>query len=70
MKFDKFTVCVMWKENDILINKISFPSIITLEKPYLFKPSMIALPIVIRASPLDILDTVHKNIIEDVDKLI
>ena len=59
----------MWKKNDILINKISVPSIIILEKSYLFKPCMIELPIVIRVSPLDTLDTAHKNIKEEIDEL-
>ena len=69
MKFDNFTVCVMWKKNDILINKSFFPSIFTLEKAHLFKTSMIVLPIVIGVSPLDFLDTVDKDITEDVDKI-
>ena len=50
MKFDYFTVCVIWKKKDLLINKISIPSTITIEKPHLFKPCMIELPIVIRVS--------------------
>ena len=28
-RFDIFSICIMWKENDILINKISVPSTIT-----------------------------------------
>ena len=47
-KFDDFTVCVMWKITDVLISKISIPSTITLEKPHLFKPNMIEIPIVVR----------------------
>ena len=53
----------------MLINKISVPSIITLEKPHLFKPSMIELPIVIRVSCLDFLDTFDRNINNEVDEL-
>ena len=51
----------MWKKNDVLINKISVPSTITLEKPHLFKPCMVELPIVIRVSPFDFLDTFDRN---------
>ena len=40
-------------KNDVLINGISTPSTFTLEKPHLFRPSMIELPIVIRVSALD-----------------
>ena len=59
----------MWKKNDILINKISVPSVFILEKSYLIKPSMIELPKVIRVSPLDFLTTTHKNITEEVDEI-
>ena len=68
-KFGDFTVCVMWKKNDILINKISVPSTITLEKPPLFNPCMVELPIVTRASPLDFLDTFDRNINNEVDEI-
>ena len=60
----------MWKKNDALINKISVPSTITLEKPYLFKSSMIELPIVVRISPLDFLNTFDRNINNEVDEII
>ena len=53
----------------MLINKISVPSTITQEKPHLFKPSMIELPIVIRVSPIDFQDTFDKNITEEVDEI-
>ena len=66
-KFDNFTLCAMWKKNDVLINKISVPSTIRLEKPHLFEPSMIELPIVIRVSPLDFRDTFDRNINNEVD---
>ena len=61
-KFDDFTVCVMRKKNDVLLNKISIPITITLGKPHLFQPSLIELPIVIRVSTLDFLDTFDRNI--------
>ena len=60
----------MWKKNDVLINKISVPSTMTLEEPHLFKPSMIELPIVTRVSPLDFIDTVDKNRTAEVDEII
>ena len=53
----------------MLINKISVPSTITLEKPHLFEPSMIELPIVIRVSPLDLPDTFDRNINNEVDEI-
>ena len=69
-KFDDFTVCVMWKKNDVLINKISIPSTVTLEKPHLFKSSMIELPIVVGVSPLHFLDTFDRNINNEGDEII
>ena len=70
-KFDDFTVCVMWKKTDVLISKISIPSTITLEKPHLFKPNMIELPIVVRVSTLDFLDTVVGSCKKDeVDEIV
>ena len=60
----------MWKKNDVLINRISVPSTITLEKPHLFQPSMIELPIVVGVSPLDFLDTFDRNINIEVIEII
>ena len=60
----------MCKKSDVLINKISVPSTITLEKPHLFKLSMIEVPIVIRVSPLDFLDTFDRNIKNEVDEIV
>ena len=60
-KFDNSTVCVMWKENDALRKKCSVLSAITLEKPFMFKPGMIELPIVVRVSTFQFLDTFDRN---------
>ena len=68
-KFDNFTICFMWKKNDVLINKISVPSTSTLEKPYFFKSSMIELPKVVRVSCLDFLDTFAKSKNNEVDEI-
>ena len=56
----------MWKKIDVLINKISVPSSITLKKPHMFNSSMLELPIVVRVSPLDLLD---RNINNEVDEV-
>ena len=61
-KFNNFSVCVMWKTNDMLENKIYVPSTITLQKPHFFKPIMIELPIKVRVTSLDFLDTFDRNI--------
>ena len=61
--FDNFSVCVMWKKSDVLINKISVPNTILLEKARLFKRSMIELPVVVRVSTPDFIDTFDRIII-------
>ena len=62
-------MCVLWKKNDITITKISIPSIITLQKPHLFKASMIELLTVIRVPPLDFVDTFDRNINNEFDEI-
>ena len=59
----------MWTRNNVLINRISVPSKITLEKPHLFESNMIQLPIVVRVSPLDFVDTFDGNINNEVDEM-
>ena len=59
----------MWKKTDVLINKISIPSTITLQNAHLLQPNMIELPIVVRVSPLDFLDTFDGNINNEVDEI-
>ena len=59
----------MWKKNDVLIKMITVPSTITLRKPYLFRPSMIELPLVIKVSHLDLVHTLGRNINNEVDEI-
>ena len=59
----------MWKKNDMLINKISIPSTNTLQKPHLFQPIMIEIPIEVRVTPLGFLDTFDRNIKDEVDEI-
>ena len=53
----------------MLINRISIPSTITPEKPYLFEPSMIESPIAIRVSQFNFLYTFDRNINNEVDEI-
>ena len=59
----------MWMNNGLVMNKISVLSTFTLEKSHLFKPNMIELPIAVRVSPLDFLDTVDMIINNEVDEI-
>ena len=69
IEFDNFTGCVMSMKIDVLINKISVSSTNTQEKPHLFKSSIIELPIVVRISPLNFLNTFDRNINNEVDQI-
>ena len=64
-KFDNFSVCVMWKKNDININKISIPSILKNRKPHLFEPNKIELPIMLKIPAYDFLDQFKKECVND-----
>ena len=55
----------MWEENDVLIKKTFVSSTITIQKPYLFEPSLIELPIVLRVPAVDFLDTFDRSCIND-----
>ena len=59
----------MWKKKDVLLNKVSVPSTITLEKPHMFKSSMIELPLVVVVSPLDFPDTFDRNRNNEVNEI-
>ena len=64
-KFDDFTVCVMWKKNDLLINKISVPSVTRIRKPHFFEPNMIEIPIMLKVPAYDYLDQFNKECVND-----
>ena len=50
---------------NMLINKISVPSVITLQKPHLLKLSMNELLMIERVQPIVFLDTLISNCIND-----
>ena len=49
-KLKEYTVRIIWKKNEMIINKISIPCSITLRRTHLFKPDMFYLPIYIEVS--------------------
>ena len=49
----------------MVLNKISVPRTVTLQKQHLFKPGMIAVPIVERVPSLDYLDTFDRKCLND-----
>ena len=55
----------MGKKTDVLLNEISLPSTSTPQKQYLFEPSMIELPIVVRVPPVDFLNRCDRSCIND-----
>ena len=64
-KFDDFTVCGKRMNNGLVLNKISVPSTLS------YKQKWNGLPILIRGSSCDFLDTFDKNCInDDVDEIV
>ena len=60
-KFNEFTVTIIWKKNDMIINKISIPRTITLRRTYMFKPDVFKIPIYVKVSEREFLDLVDRN---------
>ena len=44
-KFNKITVMIVWKKNDMIINKISMVRTFALQRTHMFKPDRIEVPI-------------------------
>ena len=68
-KFNEFTVTIIWKKNDMIINRISIPCRITLRRTHMFKPDVFKIPIYVKVSEREFLDIVDRtcanNIISD-----
>ena len=60
-KFNEFTVSIIWKKNDTIINKISIPRTITLQRTHVFKPDMFEIPIYVKVSEREFQDIVDRN---------
>ena len=71
-KFNEFTVRVISKKNDMIINKISVPCTIPFQKRYMFKPIMEEIPTNVEVSSNKFLDIFNRicvyNIIVDEKK--
>ena len=65
-KFNKFTVTIIWKKNDMIINKISILRTITLQRIHMFKPDMFELPIYVKVSECEFLDIVDRNCVYNI----
>ena len=60
-KFNEFTVTIIWKKNDMIIDKISIPRTITLQKTHVFKPRMFEIPIYVKVSEREFVDIVDRK---------
>ena len=49
-KIDQFRIDVIWKTNDVIINKISVPCTITYIQTHIFKPIMEEIPFHVKLS--------------------
>ena len=73
-KFNEFTVTIIWKKNDMIINKISIPCTITLQKTHMFKPDMFEIPIYVKVSEREFLNIVdrycvYNTISDEIDRI-
>ena len=64
-KVDDFTVRVIRKKNDSIINKISVPSIIKLRKLHLFEPGVTELPNILKIPAFDFPDQFNEECVND-----
>ena len=60
-KSNEYTVTILLKKKDMIINKISIPCTITLRRTHMFKPDMFELPIYVEVSKREFLDIVDRN---------
>ena len=60
-KFNEFTVTIIWKRDDMIINKVSVPQTNTLQRTDMFKTIMFEIPIYVRLSECKFLDIIHRN---------
>ena len=60
-KFNKFTITIIWKKNDMIIYKISVPHTITLRRTDMFKPVMFDIPIYVEVSKREFQYIVDEN---------
>ena len=56
-----FLIRIIWKKNDLIINKTSVPRTITLQKTDMFKPDMLEIPIYVEVSKSEFQDIVDRN---------
>ena len=60
----------MWKKTEMVVNRISVPRTITVQKSLLFEPSMFELPAVVRVSQIDFLYIFDRSCINgEVDEI-
>ena len=60
-KFNEIIVRIIWKENDVIKNKISIPCTITMRRTHMFKLDMFEIPIYVQVSKREFLDIVDRN---------
>ena len=65
-KFNKYTITIIWKKNDMIITKISVPRTMTLRRTDVFKPDMFEIPIYVEVSKREFQDIVDRNSIYNI----
>ena len=65
-KFNEFTITNIWKKNETIINKISIPRTITLQKTHMFQPVIFEIPIYVKVSEHEFLNIVDRNCVYNI----
>ena len=60
-KFNEFTATIIWKKNDMSINKISIPRTITLQRTHMFQADMFEIPTYVKVCEPEFLNIVDRN---------
>ena len=65
-KFNEFTVRIIWKKINMIINKITVPCTNTYQKTHPFRPFMFEIPIYVEVSSHEFLDIVNSNCVYNI----
>ena len=65
-KFNEFTVMIIWKKNDMIINKISIPRLITLQRTHILQPDLFEIPIYVKVSEREFPNIVDRNCVYNI----
>ena len=60
-KFNESFITIIWKKNEMIVNKISIPCTITLQRTHMLQPDMFDKPLYVKVSKREFPDIVDRN---------